>query len=226
MILGTGGVKMSKSLGNVVNPDDIIKKFGADTLRMYEMFIGPFDQAVAWDDKSVIGIRRFVDRVYALQSKALVKEGTLSVTHKTIKKVGEDIETMSFNTAISALMICLNTYEKEEDFSRIDLKLFLQILAPFAPFIAEELWKNLGETTSIHQSTWPMYDQSKLMESEVIMSVQINGKLRGTFVVPFNSEESVVVEAAKNTDGYKKYVENTEPKKIIVITNRLVNIVI
>lgn len=226
MILGTGGVKMSKSLGNVINPDVIVKKFGADTLRMYEMFIGPFDQAVAWDDKSVIGVRRFIDRVYALRVKVSPSDVTLSITHKTIKKVGEDIEAMAFNTAISSLMICLNAYEKETSVPEGDFKMFLKLLAPFAPFITEELWKGCGGTTSIHRESWPEYDAAKLVEDSVTYVLQVNGKLRGEVVLARDSAEETVLEAVKALPGWKQYVGEAVPKKQIFIPGKLVNIVI
>ncbi|MFA5131800.1 MAG: class I tRNA ligase family protein [Candidatus Paceibacterota bacterium] len=226
MILGTGGVKMSKSLGNVINPDVIVKKFGADTLRMYEMFIGPFDQAVAWDDKSVIGIRRFVDRVYAIKDKVTDTGATLSITHKTVKKVGIDIEAMAFNTAISSLMICLNEYEKEDILPKNDFKMFIKVLAPFAPFVAEELWKSLGEVSSVHKESWPVYDESKLVNDEVTYVLQVNGKLRGEIVLSKDTAKEDVLKAVKSLDGYEKYVGGEIPKKEIFIPGKLVNIVI
>lgn len=226
MILGTGGVKMSKSLGNVINPDIIVKKFGADTLRMYEMFIGPFDQAVAWDDKSVIGIRRFVERVYSLRAKVSNSENALSITHKTIKKIGEDIEVMAFNTAISSLMICLNEYEKEATVPQNDFKSFLKLLAPFAPFIVEELWKEIGESSSIHKEIWPKYDELRLIDNNVTYVLQVNGKLRGDITLPRDTSKEEVLSAIKALDGYLKYVGDGVPKQQIFIPGKLVNIVI
>ena len=226
MILGTGGVKMSKSLGNVINPDVIVKKFGADTLRMYEMFIGPFDQAVAWDDKSVIGIRRFVDRLYTLRAKVAPSENTLSVIHKTIKKVGEDIDSMAFNTAISTLMICLNEFEKEVSVPLDDFKSFLKLVAPFAPFITEELWKELGETSSIHKESWPEFDESKLIDNNVTYVLQVNGKLRGEVTLSRDTSKEDVLKAVKTLDGYLKYVGEAVPKQQIFVPGKLVNIVI
>jgi leucyl-tRNA synthetase len=226
MILGTGGVKMSKSLGNVVNPDEIVKKFGADTLRMYEMFIGPFDQAVAWDDKAVIGIRRFVDRIYSLRPKVSPTESALSVVHKTIKKVGEDIESMAFNTAISSLMICLNVLEKEEAVSQKDFESFLLCLAPFAPFITEELWKDLGHSSSIHLEPWPGYDENKIIDDVVTYALQVNGKLRGTVSLARTMSEDEVLVAIKQLDGYKQHVGENPIKKQVFVPGKLVNIVI
>ncbi len=226
MILGAGGVKMSKSLGNVINPDEIVKKFGADTLRMYEMFIGPFDQAVAWDDKSVIGIRRFVDKVYALKDKINDTDNTFSITHKTIKKVGEDIETTAFNTAISSLMICLNEYEKEGSVSKNDFKIFTKLLAPFAPFLASELWKFIGEKSEVHAESWPICDESKLISDTVTYVLQVNGKLRGEITLPVSTGKEEVLKAVKSLEGYAKYVGEAIPKKEIFVPGKLINIVI
>jgi leucyl-tRNA synthetase len=226
MILGEGGVKMSKSLGNVVNPMVAVEAYGADALRLYEMFIGPFDQAVAWDSKAIVGVKRFLDKVYSLQSKVVDGAPSLVVTHKTIKQVTEQIDSMAFNTCVSQLMICANEYEKAESVSKENYTMFLRILAPFAPHITEELWHNLGNTDSIHKESWPAYDESKLVESEATISLQINGKLRGTFIIPMGSDEKAVLEAAKSTDGYQKYVGEVEPKKVIIVENRLINIVI
>lgn len=226
MLLGIGGVKMSKSLGNVINPDVIVKKFGADTLRMYEMFIGPFDQAVAWDDKSVIGIRRFIDRLYTLRTKVSPLDNSLSVIHKTIKKVGEDIDNMAFNTAISSLMICLNEFEKETAIPLNDFKSFLKLLAPFAPFITEELWKELGETSSIHKEAWPKFDETKLIVNDVTYVLQVNGKLRGEVTLPKDANKEEVLNAVKLLDGYVKYVGDITPKQQIFIPGKLVNVVI
>jgi leucyl-tRNA synthetase len=226
MILGNGGVKMSKSLGNVVNPDEIVKKFGADTLRMYEMFIGPFDQAVAWDDKSVIGIRRFIDRIYSLKDKINDSNESLSITHRTIKKVGDDIETMAFNTAISSLMICLNEYEKEGSVSKNDFKLFTRLIAPFAPFIAEELWKFSGEKGSVHAQSWPKYEEAKLVKETIFYVLQVNGKLRGEISMPASATKEEVLNAVKTLDGYAKYVGEAVPKKEVFVPGKLVNIVI
>lgn len=229
MILGEGGVKMSKSLGNVVNPDDIIREYGADTLRLYEMFIGPFDQAIAWNSQAVSGVRRFLDKVYSYKDKVVDGRETLSVTHQTLKKVTEDIETMSFNTCVSQMMIWANAVEKDETISKTDYMLFLQMLAPFAPHIAEELWENVrGEEdkTSIHQCSWPKYDPSKLITQEVVVAIQIAGKMRGTVTVKRDEADETLVSSVKNGDIYKKYVGDIEPKKVIIVKNKIVNIVI
>ena len=223
MILGADGGKMSKSVGNVVNPDDIIKTYGADVLRVYEMFIGPFDQAVAWDDKAIVGVKRFLDKVETLSTKVSKERKELTVaTHKTIKAISDGIESMSFNTCVSSLMIWLNEYEKE-GIDSSNFKVFLKLLSPFAPYLTDELWRTLDETTSIHSSPWPVYDDSKLVGDSVTISVQIGGKLRGTRVFPINVEQDKVHEEISNLDYYKKYAEEREPKKIIFVKNKIIN---
>jgi leucyl-tRNA synthetase len=226
MILGTGGVKMSKSLGNVVNPDKIIEQYGADVLRVYEMFVGPFDQSVAWDDKAIVGVSRFLDKVEKVADK--VKDGvaSLPIIHQSIVKVTKDIDAMAFNTAISSLMICINDFEKRDEIAKNDHMMFLQLLAPFAPFITEELWKNMGNTSSIHTSSWPVPDEDLLVESDVTYAFQVTGKLRGTVILKKDLSEQEVLESLKTLDIYTKYVGVTVPKKVIFIKNRLVNIVI
>lgn len=226
MILGEGGVKMSKSLGNVVNPDEIIEAHGADTLRIYEMFIGPFDQATAWNAKAVLGARRFLDKIYNLKDKVIVDDSTLTITHQTIKKVTEDIESMSFNTAVSQMMIWANEVEKETTISKKDYTLFLQLLTPFAPHVAEDLWDGLGESGSIHHSSWPSYDETKLVNDTVTIAIQIGGKMRGTIDIQRDSEDTAVCALVKSHEMYKKYVGETEPKKVIIVKNKIVNIVL
>ncbi len=248
MILGEGGVKMSKSLGNVINPDEIVKTYGADTLRVYEMFMGPFNQSVAWSTESIIGSRRFLERVWKMGEKIAspkknfsrftllgVPSGsyatqnsssaTLRLLHKTIKKVGEDIEGMNFNTAISSLMILSNEMEKNgvvvEDFKK-----FLQILAPFAPHIAEELWILLGEKTSINISTWPIFDPKMIIDDEIKIAVQINGKVRGEIMINNTDDENQVKDKAIKNESVSKYLNGQKPQKIIYIKNRLINIVL
>ncbi len=226
MILGLGGVKMSKSLGNVINPDDIIGTYGADVLRMYEMFVGPFDQAVAWDEKGVIGVKRFLDKVVALSQKVTTKNGELSsLTHRTIKSIGDGIEAMSFNTCISSLMIWTNEYEKE-GVDATSFGIFLKLLSPFAPHVAEELWSRLGKIESIHREKWPIYDSSKLLSDTVTIALQIAGKMRGTLETPRDIDDESLINLVKSHEMYQKYVADGEPKKIIIVKNKIVNIVI
>lgn len=224
-ILAEDGRKMSKRWGNIINPDDVVNEYGADTLRVYEMFMAPFEQTAAWSTTSIKGSDKFLDRVYNLKNKIGEKSTVVNNVHKTIKKVGDDIEKFKFNTAISAMMILVNKMEDGE-FTKDDYSSLITILAPFAPHIAEQLWNELGNTTSIHTVTWPTFDESKLIEDNATVSLQINGKLRDTFTVPFDSDDSMVLDGAKQTDGYKKYVGEEEPKKVIVVKNRIVNIVI
>lgn len=226
MILGAGGVKMSKSLGNVVNPDDIVKEYGADVLRIYEMFLGPFDQSVAWDDKAIIGVERFLDKVRKVVSKVTDNVQSLPVTHQSIIKVTEGIDGMFFNTSISQLMICVNEYEKADAVAKADFESFLSLLAPFAPFLTEELWKGLGNQGSIHRAAWPIADQSLLLEKEATIAIQIGGKLRGTIVLPRDTAEIGVLEEVKKTEIWQKYVGDNSPKKVIFVPNKLINIVI
>jgi leucyl-tRNA synthetase len=230
MINAEGGVKMSKSLGNTVNPDEIVKNYGADTLRLYEMFMGPFDQAVAWSTASIIGPRRFVERLWRAKEKINPKGKSSSeletLLHKTIKKVGEDIETMGFNTAVSSFMILLNEIEKAESVSVKDFKMFLQILAPFVPHVADELWRELGEKKSIHISTWPKYDSKKLVDETIKIVVSVNGKVRAELRVSADmSEEEVRAEALRDK-AIVPWIENKEIKKVIYVPGRLVNIVV
>ena len=229
LIQAEDGRKMSKRFGNVVNPDEIIRIYGADTLRVYEMFMGPFDQSVAWSTKNMGGSARFLERVWRLSEK--VSENTdsnkiISTLHKTIKKVTEDIESFKFNTAISSMMIFTNTVEEEETFSKSTYLTFLQLLAPFAPHITEELWSLLGNTTSIHLSNWPKFDESKMIDTEVTIALQISGKMRDTFVASVGLGEEEIHNLAKNTTGYKKYVGENTPKKVIIIQNKLINVVL
>lgn len=228
LILAKGGVKMSKSIGNVVNPDSIVETVGADTLRIYEMFMGPFDQAIAWDTDSIAGSRRFVERVWKLQSKLTTTEnkGIENSLHKTIKKVGEDIEAMKFNTAISAMMIFVSELEKAGSISTKTYATLLQLLAPFAPHITEELWEMLGNKTSVHSESWPTYDPKKLVSDTVTIAVQINGKMRATFVADRSISEDEAKQTALALPESIKWLDDKEPKKVIYIPGKIVSIVV
>ncbi|HEY4512911.1 MAG TPA: class I tRNA ligase family protein [Candidatus Paceibacterota bacterium] len=245
MILAEQGEKMSKSKGNTVNPDDLVKTYGADTLRMYEMFMGPFDQSVSWNTNSMIGPRRFLERVWKIASriddfKSPRSSGSLSrpdfknhqsvsltkLLHKTIKKVSEDIEEMRFNTAISTMMVFINEAEKEERVFPEDFKKFLQILFPFAPHISEELWSILGEKKSIGLSVWPEWDKNLIQDEEIKIAIQINGKVRSEITIkPDDPEEKIKAQAL--ADGnVLKHTDGKEVKKVIYVKNRLINIVL
>lgn len=224
-ILAEDGRKMSKRWGNVINPDDVVAEYGADTLRVYEMFMAPFEQTAAWSTSSIKGADKFLDRVYALKDGYKDTSSIENILHKTIKKVTEDIENFKFNTAISAMMILVNEMEAGS-YTKEDYMLLLQILAPFAPHVTEECFSFIGESSSVHSVTWPKYDEQKLLETTVTIALQIAGKMRGTLEIPINSEDSVVLEEVKKHPAYQKYVENNEPKKIIVVKNKIVNVVI
>lgn len=232
LIMAFDGRKMSKRWGNVINPDDVVAQFGADTLRVYEMFMGPFDQTVAWNTDSILGPRRFLERVWRLGNK--VAHGQkfghtvplLVLLHKTIKKVSEDIENMSFNTAISSMMILLNEMEKASEVSQKDFKVFLQLLAPFAPHLAEELWISLGEKKSIHISSWPKFDLKKIVDEKMVIAVQVNGKLRDEISIEKDMDSKLIEKKAQESMKVQKWIDGKPIKKIIVVKNRLVNIVI
>lgn len=227
MILADDGTKFSKSKGNGVNPEDVVKNYGADSLRLYEMFMGPFDQAVSWNRDGMVGPRRFLERVWKISQK-LSKNSSLSVLkllNKTIKKVGEDIDAMRFNTAISSMMVLVNEMDKEEVGVK-DYKKFLQILAPFAPHIAEELWYMLGEKKTVHLSLWPKVDESLLEDKEIKIVVQINGKVRTEIMINVDESEEEIKKQAISNDIVLKFTNGGEVKKVIYVKNRLINIVL
>ena len=234
--MGEDGRKMSKRFGNVVNPDDIVKNYGADSLRLYEMFMGPFDQQIAWSTSGLSGTRRFIERVWKLKEQIKNKVYTELeqkesnkievVIHKTIKKVTEDIQNMRFNTAISSLMIAVNEIEKYQSISKEQYQKILQLLAPFAPHFTEELWTRLGNKKSIHLSAWPKYDSKMIVDEEVTIMIQINGKLRGSFVAPANSDNQSLEKMAKENDEVKKWLDGKSIVKVVVVPKRLVNIVV
>ena len=230
MILGSNGEKMSKSKGNVVNPDEMVKTYGADALRCYEMFIGDYASDAAWSEQGLNGCKRFLDRVYKIKNKLNDKnEITKSLEIKinqTIKKVSDDIDNMKYNTAVSALMILLNLMEKENTISKKDYRIFLHLLNPICPHITEELNEicELGECLS--KSDWPEYDENKLNEEEKMIGVQINGKVRASIKVNDNMSEDEIKNIALNNENIKRYTSDAEIVKIIVIKNRIVNVVI
>jgi leucyl-tRNA synthetase len=306
LIMGEDGRKMSKRFGNVVNPDDIVANYGADTLRLYEMFMGPFDQQIAWSTSSMVGSRRFIEKVWRLNegveattpshvrslserveiaetegvrlfrpargnmqfhaaSSAERAEGVVAKTHntldrilhKTIKKVSEDIKKLSFNTAISTLMITVNEIEKMQDatnktqvkednkegarqdegekgenkihsemITREQYEILLKLLAPFAPHVTEELWYSLGNKKSIHISPWPLCDEKLIVDDEVTIIVQVNGKVRGSFVTQKDAQDSQLETTAKDLPEVKKWIEGKEIKKVIVVKGKLVSIVV
>lgn len=229
LIMGPDGQKMSKRFGNVVNPDDIVKLYGADTLRVYEMFMGPFEQAISWSTDNMIGSRRFIERVWRLKNKiakgAVLKKETETLLHKTIKKVGEDIQEFAHNTAISTMMILLNSLETEENIPQATYEALLLLLAPFTPHIAEELWSQLGHKKSIHIEGWPSFDEAKLVNDLLKITIQVNGKFRGVLETN-NSEEAFVLNASREKPEIQKHLEGKEILKEIYVKNRLVNFVV
>ncbi len=228
LIMGPDGQKMSKRFGNVVNPDDIVKLYGADSLRVYEMFMGPFEQAIAWSTDNMVGSRRFIERVWRLKqkiSKNVIKKETEQLLHKTIKKVGEDIQSFSHNTAISSMMILLNALESEVSVDKKTYETFLLILAPFTPHVADDLWNQLGHKKSIHLEVWTTYDESKLISDSFKIMIQVNGKIRGSLETN-NPDEAFVIKAAKEKPEIKKYLDGNEIVKEIYVKNKLVNFVV
>jgi len=230
MILGENGEKMSKSRGNVINPDDIVKEFGADTFRTYEMFIGAFDQATPWSMNGVKGCYKFLERVFNLQGILTAEEGYSkeleSAMHKAIKKVSDDIDKMKFNTAIATLMALINDITKIGRVTRGEFKTFLILLNPFAPHLTEELWSKNGFKGSISAAAWPEFDEAKTIDEEIEIVVSINGKVRGKLNVNADEDDASVKEKALSNERIKEIIENKEIVKVIVIPKKLVNIVI
>ncbi len=256
IVLAEDGEKMSKSRGNVINPDDMVDKYGADALRTYIMFMGPFDQAVAWSTNGLVGVRRFLDRVWNLKEHVIARsysdeatpsfkelipsehEGIASprssarndklttLLHQTIKKVTEDIDGMRFNTAISALMQLTNEMTKQEAVTSGDYKILIQLLYPFAPHLGEEVWSALGANVTIAYEPWPQYDPALAKAEEFSLVVQINGKVRDTFSVSSDTSEDEAKRLALGSEKIQKWLEGKEPKKIIYVKNKLVSIVI
>lgn len=231
MILGENGEKMSKSRGNVVNPDEIVDTYGADTMRLYEMFIGDFEKAAPWNPKSIKGCRRFLERVWSLAEQ--VKDGDAYseqhevMMHRTIKKVGEDIESLKANTAIAAMMSMVNEFY-DKGVNRAEFKTLLTLLCPFAPHIAEELWEQCGYAKDgkvLSVEAWPTYDESKTVESSIEIAVQVCGKLKSTVHLPVDCEEQVAIDTAMADEKVKKAIDGKQIVKTIVVKNKIINIV-
>ena len=226
-------VKMSKSLGNVVNPDDVIKAYGADTMRLYIMFIGDFEKTASWSDEAVKGSKRFLDRCWNLMDRVTddpeISQQNMAAVHKTIKKVTSDIDELKMNTAIAALMSLVNDFYAK-GLSKGDLEALLKLLSPFAPHMVEEMWELMGYAAKYGkmcmQMPWPDYDESKTIDATAEMAVQVNGKLKGTVVVPTDSEEAAVVAAAMALDKVKKATEDMSVVKTILVKNKLVNLIV
>ena len=229
MILGENGEKMSKSRGNVVNPDDIVEAYGADTLRLYEMFIGDFEKSAPWSTNSLKGCRRFVERYFALQD-VMTPEETLrpaleGLFHKTIKKVSEDIEQLKFNTAIAALMTLLNEITATGSITKGELRLFTLLLDPFAPHVTEEVWSKIGTLGMACQQPWPQYDEEKCKDSTVQIVVQVNGKVRARLDVAADITKEDALAAAKAHEKIAPAVAGKTIVKEIYVPGKLVNLV-
>ena len=229
MILGEGGEKMSKSRGNVVNPNDVVAQYGADTMRMYIMFIGDFEKAAVWSDNAVKGCKRFLDRIWNLADQVQPGEAyskdNEALLHKTIKKVSDDIESMKFNTAIAALMTLANQFY-DKGVNRAEFQTLLLLLSPFAPHIVEELWERFGLEGMACTSSWPAYDESKTIASEVTIAVQVGGKLKATVTVPMNSDQEAVLEVVKAEPKIAKLMEGKNLVKVIHVPNKLMNLIL
>ena len=237
MILGENGQKMSKSLGNVINPDDVVKEFGADVLRMYEMFMGPLEKSKPWNTKGLEGIHRFIQRFWSLfidetdglSAKVDDAEDDASITvllHETIKKVTEDIENLRFNTAISQLMILCNEMSNAGHINRESARTFILLLSPFAPHICEELWHRFGAKETLAYEAWPTYDETKLVRSELMLPVQVNGKLRDNITVPVDCDQETALAAAKDSSKVTKHIADKAIAKVIFVPNKILNIVV
>ena len=228
MILGSNGEKMSKSKGNVINPDDIVNEYGSDTLRLYEMFIGDYTQDAAWSVDSLKGCRRYIERVCKIGDKLNDKSGFTDevLVNKTIKKIESDLTNLKFNTAVSTLMIMLNEYDKYESITKDDYRVLLHLLNPIIPHITEELneYYKLGD--KFCESTWPVYDESKIVEEEKEIAVQVNGKVRATIKVNVNDSEEDIKTKAMDEENVQKHIDGKEIVKVIVIKGRIVNIVV
>ena len=230
MILGENGEKMSKSRGNVVNPDDVVNQYGADTMRLYEMFIGDFEKSAPWKDTSLRGCKRFLDRIWNLQE--IVAEGdTYSAKleasiHKTIKKVSEDIENLKFNTAIAAMMALLNEITDIGSLTKADYRTLLILLNPFAPHITEELYQQMGFEGMLNQQSWPVYDEEKCRADVVEIVVQINGKIRAKLKVASGADKESMLAAAKNDAKVAQEIAGKQLVKEIVVPGKLVNLVV
>ncbi len=230
MILGGNGEKMSKSKGNVINPDDIVVEFGADSFRVYEMFMGPFDQTAPWSMESIRGCSKFLDRVWQMQ-EILTDENEYSkefesMIHKAIKKVTNDIEEMKFNTSVATFMTMVNEFTKSKKITRAEYKTFLQLLNPFAPHVTEEIWEQIGEKTELAKTPWPKYDEAKTIDDEIEIPVQINGKLKATVTVTKDADKETIDKTVESNETISKLIEGKEIVKKIYVPGKIYNIVI
>jgi leucyl-tRNA synthetase len=247
LILAEDGRKMSKRWGNVINPDDVVREYGADSMRLYEMFMGPFDQPCAWSMQGLVGMRRFLEKIWNLKASVIARrpkadeaiqeangsprrfaprDDVTTLLHQTIKKVTDDIEAMRFNTAIASLMTLVNEMSKSENLQLTTYNLLLQLLSPFAPHITEELWSQLGNKDSITKAEWPKYDPELAKSEEMTIAVQVNGKLRDTITMSADASEETVKSEALKSEKVQKWLEGKEPKKVIYVRGKLVSVVV
>ena len=233
MILGADGEKMSKSKGNVVDPEDIVRQYGADTLRTYVLFMGDYGSAAPWSEESLKGCKRFLDRVYGLTDLCTAAEENPQLdveVQKTIRKVSEDIESMKFNTAIAALMTLINSFTKAGSITRYDLTVFLKLLSPFAPHITEEMWEEIGGNpdgkTFLTLSAWPEYDESKTKDAVIKIGVQVNGKVRGTIEIAPDCSREEALAAARKESNVARFLDGAAVVKEIYVPGKILNIVV
>ncbi|MCA9545947.1 MAG: class I tRNA ligase family protein, partial [Myxococcales bacterium] len=238
MILGEDNQKMSKSRGNVVNPDEIIERYGADAMRLYEMFMGPLEATKPWQTTGVDGVRRFLDRAWRLfvsdedESDALIVDDSALTTddqkvlHRTIKKVTEDLDGMRFNTAISAMMEFVNHFTKCGRSPRAALTPFAQLLAPFAPHMGEELWARLGHSGTLAYVPWPTWDEAFCVDDTVLYPVQVNGKMRGQIDLPKDVDQATALAAAKAVENVARHLEGKQLVREIFVAGRMINLVV
>lgn len=230
MILGEGGVKMSKSLGNVINPDDIIKEFGADSMRVYEMFMGPLQVSKAWSTKGLAGVHRFLDRVYRVSQRPMIEgdlpKKYLKLLHKTIKKVSQDTEQLEFNTAIAQMMIFINEIFQEKEIYRRLWEPFVQLISPYAPHLGEEMWEQLGNTSSVSESEWPSWEEELTKEDEVTVVLQVNGKVRAKIDMPAGTDKDALEKSALENERIQQWIDGKTVIKVITVPDKLVNIVV
>ena len=230
MILGENNEKMSKSRGNVVNPDEVVEEFGADAFRTYEMFIGAFDQSTPWSQQGLKGCYKFLERVWNLQSIVNDEEGYSADLekniNKAIKKVGEDFERMKFNTAIATMMSLVNDFSKKGSVTKDEYKTLITLLNPVAPHMTEELWLTYGNGELLSLQPWPKYDEGKTVDDEIEIVVQINGKIKDKLMIPAGLDKDGTQEAAMNTEKIKGLIEGKNVVKVIAVPGKLVNIVV
>jgi leucyl-tRNA synthetase len=238
-ILAEDGTKMSKSKGNVINPDEVVAGYGADALRMYEMFMGPLEDMKPWNTKGIVGVRRFIEKIWRLTSSVEHRASSVAapprraaggetrrLLHKTLKKVTKDIELYKFNTAIAQMMIYVNALEKEKEIAKDDFEKFLLALSPFAPHLAEELWRQLGHRQSIFKQSWPVYDPKLAKDETVELVLQVNGKVRDSARVPADISEAEAKKLALGSKKIKKWLAGQAVAKVIFVPGRLVNVVV